>query len=94
MRQTGSDRLHPADKSWLGRDKDKFDGDQGTVNVVLTLGDERRLQSLDAVVVAMIDGASVLGRLIDDMPMDDGPSRVRLVQVLRRQYRQRQRGDD
>ncbi len=76
MRQTGSDRLHPADKSWRGRDKDKFDGDQGTVNVVLTLGDERRLQSLDAVVVAMIDGASMFGRIIDDMPMDDGPSRV------------------
>ncbi len=76
VRQTGSDRLHPANKSWLRRDKDKFDGDQGTVNVVLTLGDERRLQRLDAVMVAMIDGASVFGRIIDEMPMDDWPSRV------------------
>ena len=50
----------------------------------MTLRDERRLQSLDGVVVAMIDGASVFGRILDDVPMDDGPSRVRLVHVLRR----------
>lgn len=49
----------------------------------MTLGDERRLQSLDDVVVAMIDGASVFGRMLDDVSVDDGPSRVRLVHVLR-----------
>jgi len=60
----------------------------------MTLGYERRLQSLGAVMVAMVDGASVFGRIIDDMPMDDWPTRVRLVQVLGRQYRQSQRCSD
>ena len=45
-------------------------------------------------VVAMIDGACVFGRIIDDMTVDDGPSRVCLVHVLSRQHRQRQRRGD
>ena len=76
MRQTGSDRFDPAEKSSFWGDEDKLDDDQGTIDIVMTLGEERRLQSLDAVVVAMVDGASVFGRIIDDMPVDDGPSRV------------------
>lgn len=58
------------------------------VKLVVTLGDERRLRRLDAAVVGMIDGASVFGRVLDDVSMDDGPSGVRLVHVLRRQHRQ------
>ena len=45
-------------------------------------------------VVAMLDSVSMFRRIIDDMPMDNGRSRVRLVQVLRRQYRQRQHGGE
>lgn len=76
MGYRGIDRLRATNKATRGRDKDRRHGVQRTFNAVLTLGDERRLQSLDAVVVAMIDGAGVFGRIIDDMPMDDWPPSV------------------
>ena len=71
VRHHGIDRFHPADKAMIRRDKDKFDCDQWTIDVVLALGDKGRIQCRNTVVVAMIDGASVFGRIIDDMPMDD-----------------------
>ena len=92
MRDRGVNRLWPADKASFGGDDDERNAHQRTGNVVLALGDEGRLQRLDAVVVAMIDGARVFGRFIDDVPVEDRPARVRLVHVCSRQHRQRQGG--
>ncbi len=84
-------RPRPSDNASLGRDRDKLDCDQGGIDVVLTRGNKYRIQSFDTVVVAMIDGdTSVRGRITDDMPVDERPSRVGCVQVLSRQHRQRQ----
>ena len=94
MSDRGIDRLHPSDEPSFGRDKDQRNRDQRTIDIVLTLGDERRIQHLDAMVVAMIEGACVFGGVVDDMTVDDGASRVCLVHVLSRQHRQGQGGDD
>ena len=56
MGHQGVDRLPPADKASFGRDKDKLDCDQGAIDVALTLGDEPRLQSRDAAMIAVVNG--------------------------------------
>lgn len=76
MSYRGIDRLHPTDKASFGRHKSGLYCDQGPIDVVLTLGDERLIQSRDTLVVAMIDGAPMFGRTIDGMPVNDCPSRI------------------
>jgi hypothetical protein len=69
-------RLYLADKASFRRDKDKRSLSQGTLNVVLALRDKRRVERLDAPVVAMIEGVRVFGRSVDDMAVDDWSSRI------------------
>ena len=56
MGHHGVGRLYPADKAPFGRDQDKLDCDQGAIDVVLTLGDEPRLQRRDPAVIALVNG--------------------------------------
>lgn len=77
MRHHGIERLDPAGKASIGHDKNRLDCDERPMDGVLTLGVERRIQSLDGPVIGMIDGGvSALGGIPDDMPVDDWPFSV------------------
>lgn len=91
MRLPGIERLERTGNTLVGRPENKGHRRHCLIEVVLALGDERRFQSPGAVMVGVIErNANVLVGGVHGVPMDDGPSRVRRVQMLNRKQRQRQ----